>query len=324
MAAISARRAPVIELMKNRARTWSIRPACRRPRSRRRSRRSSSSRADPALVRAAARARRGPSPARRPARGAEPDRAGGARRRARGGARGAAPPRGGGLPGGADPAADGAGRHRAAALRLHRAHPDDRDVMRLADLVRTRRGGRGMTAVFLTATGTDIGKTFVAPRHDRRVAGDAGAASRRSSRSISGFDARSAPASDPTPAACCSRSGYTTDAGARSPRVAVAAPRAAAPDMAARREGTAARFRRRSRRTLPPRDRGHRDALLIEGIGGVMVPLDDRHTVLDWMIGAATCRCCSSPAAISARSATPSPRSTVLRPRAISRLPRWW
>ena len=23
--------------------------------------------------------------------------------------------------------------------------------------------------------------------------------------------------------------------------------------------------------------------LLIEGIGGVMVPLDDRHTVLDWM-----------------------------------------
>jgi dethiobiotin synthetase len=28
----------------------------------------------------------------------------------------------------------------------------------------------------------------------------------------------------------------------------------------------------------------HRDALIIEGIGGIMVPLDDRHTVLDWMI----------------------------------------
>jgi dethiobiotin synthetase len=26
-----------------------------------------------------------------------------------------------------------------------------------------------------------------------------------------------------------------------------------------------------------------KDMLLIEGIGGVMVPLDDRHTVLDWM-----------------------------------------
>ena len=28
----------------------------------------------------------------------------------------------------------------------------------------------------------------------------------------------------------------------------------------------------------------HGDALIIEGIGGVMVPLDDRRTVLDWMI----------------------------------------
>src|SRR6266478_5790422 len=27
-----------------------------------------------------------------------------------------------------------------------------------------------------------------------------------------------------------------------------------------------------------------RDALVIEGIGGIMVPLDARHTVLDWMI----------------------------------------
>jgi dethiobiotin synthetase len=25
------------------------------------------------------------------------------------------------------------------------------------------------------------------------------------------------------------------------------------------------------------------DVLLIEGVGGIMVPLDDRHTVLDWM-----------------------------------------
>ena len=27
-----------------------------------------------------------------------------------------------------------------------------------------------------------------------------------------------------------------------------------------------------------------RDVLLIEGIGGIMVPLDDEHTVLDWML----------------------------------------
>ena len=28
---------------------------------------------------------------------------------------------------------------------------------------------------------------------------------------------------------------------------------------------------------------GRQDVLLIEGVGGVMVPLDDSHTVLDWM-----------------------------------------
>ena len=30
--------------------------------------------------------------------------------------------------------------------------------------------------------------------------------------------------------------------------------------------------------------RATKGTLLIEGIGGVMVPLDDQHTVLDWMV----------------------------------------
>jgi dethiobiotin synthetase len=55
------------------------------------------------------------------------------------------------------------------------------------------------------------------------------------------------------------------------------------PDIAARREGTAIDFA-----ALLAHGRGaiaaHRDALIIEGIGGIMVPLDDRHTVLDLMI----------------------------------------
>jgi dethiobiotin synthetase len=29
---------------------------------------------------------------------------------------------------------------------------------------------------------------------------------------------------------------------------------------------------------------GRRDVLLIEGVGGIMVPLDERDTVLDWMV----------------------------------------
>jgi dethiobiotin synthetase len=54
------------------------------------------------------------------------------------------------------------------------------------------------------------------------------------------------------------------------------------PDMAARREGRALAFDALvefCRRAIADRQ----DMLLIEGIGGVMVPLDDRHTVLDWM-----------------------------------------
>jgi dethiobiotin synthetase len=54
------------------------------------------------------------------------------------------------------------------------------------------------------------------------------------------------------------------------------------PDMAARREQRPIDFE-----TLVEFCRCaiaiHRGTLLIEGIGGVMVPLDQRHTVLDWM-----------------------------------------
>jgi len=54
------------------------------------------------------------------------------------------------------------------------------------------------------------------------------------------------------------------------------------PHMAARHEGRAIAFQEvvefcRRSMTRPP------GALLIEGIGGIMVPLDDRRTVLDWM-----------------------------------------
>jgi dethiobiotin synthetase len=55
------------------------------------------------------------------------------------------------------------------------------------------------------------------------------------------------------------------------------------PDLAARLEGTAIDFSALNAfcRTAIGR---HKDALVIEGVGGIMVPLDDRHTVLDWMI----------------------------------------
>ncbi|MCH7864880.1 MAG: dethiobiotin synthase [Proteobacteria bacterium] len=54
------------------------------------------------------------------------------------------------------------------------------------------------------------------------------------------------------------------------------------PDMAAKREGSAIDFNTLVRFCVDAQ-KGPGDGLLIEGIGGAMVPLDDTHTVLDWM-----------------------------------------
>ncbi|HUZ71553.1 MAG TPA: dethiobiotin synthase [Stellaceae bacterium] len=136
-----------------------------------------------------------------------------------------------------------------------------------------------MTAIFLTATGTDIGKTFVATGLIREM--------RRRGRSVaalkpvaSGFEEWSAPMSDP--ARLLAALGLPASA-AEMARIAPWRFRAAlAPDQAARLEertvdfAALLAFSRREIAAAP-------DLLLIEGIGGVMVPLDERHTVLDWM-----------------------------------------
>jgi dethiobiotin synthetase len=135
-----------------------------------------------------------------------------------------------------------------------------------------------MTTVFVTATGTGVGKTFVTARLVAELR-----AARRSVLALkpvaSGFDADNVAATD---------TGVLLDAlGLHATRAnldAVSPWRFAAPlspDMAAERE----------RRTIPfdellefcraPRPA---DVTLIEGIGGVMVPLDHEHTVLDWIV----------------------------------------
>src|SRR5271167_1062401 len=126
-----------------------------------------------------------------------------------------------------------------------------------------------MTAVFITATGTDIGKTFIARGmiHHLRARGRTVEALKPV---ITGFDPRMPQASDTgrlllalghtlTPELIAEMSPYRL----REPL---------SPDFAA--------LNAHCRRAVAR----HRDALIIEGIGGIMVPLDDRHTVLDWMI----------------------------------------
>lgn len=136
-----------------------------------------------------------------------------------------------------------------------------------------------MTAIFVTATGTDIGKTFVTAGlsgHYRKAGRPVDAIKPV----MTGFSVEAAAASD---------AGVLLAALGRPvalPEIERIAPwRFAAPlspDMAARQENRVIDFNEVvefSRSAIANR----RGLLLIEGIGGVMVPLDDRRTVLDWM-----------------------------------------
>jgi dethiobiotin synthetase len=136
-----------------------------------------------------------------------------------------------------------------------------------------------MSAFFVTATGTDIGKTFVTAgliRHLRAMNGKVSALKPV----VSGFDIATAALSDP---------GVLLEALGESVVPATldrlspwrfSAP--LSPDMAAAREGRALDFNaivETCRRAIAQEP----GTLFIEGVGGVMVPLDARHTVLDWM-----------------------------------------
>lgn len=134
-----------------------------------------------------------------------------------------------------------------------------------------------MTTLFVTASGTGVGKTFV-----MRALIDALRRARRSVRALkpiaSGFDPGD-PANSDTGILLAAQGLDPT----RENLDAVSPWRFAAPlspDMAAARE----------RRTIPfdgvvdfCRPPPEAATTLIEGIGGVMVPLDAEHTVLDWI-----------------------------------------
>ena len=137
-----------------------------------------------------------------------------------------------------------------------------------------------MTAVFITATGTDIGKTFIA----RGMIAELRARGRSVDALkpvITGFDPRAPQTSDTGRLLTAIGATLTPERIAAASLYRLREP--LSPDIAARREGTAIDFgalTAHGRRAIA----AHRDALIIEGIGGIMVPLDDRHTVLDWMI----------------------------------------
>jgi dethiobiotin synthetase len=136
-----------------------------------------------------------------------------------------------------------------------------------------------MSAVFITATGTGIGKTFVTAGLIRQL--------RASGHEVdalkpvmTGFDPAHSEASDAGMLLAALDRPVTLPEIERIAPWRFAAP--LSPDMAALREHRAIDFGKLlafSRNAIA----NTKGTLLIEGIGGVMVPLDNDHTVLDWM-----------------------------------------
>jgi dethiobiotin synthetase len=134
-----------------------------------------------------------------------------------------------------------------------------------------------MSALFVSATGTDVGKTFITCgliAHFRAQ----GSPTDAIKPVASGFDPAALAASDPGALLTALGRPLTMAEAARITPWRFAAP--LSPDMAAAREGRSIDFEAVAEFCRDAID-AHRDHLLIEGIGGIMVPLDDRHTVLD-------------------------------------------
>lgn len=136
-----------------------------------------------------------------------------------------------------------------------------------------------MTRLFITATGTEIGKSFVtaALLHRARAAGHSVQAVKPL---VSGFDPAAPEGSDPVLLAAALGLPPTPELLERISPWHYRAP--LSPDMAAAREGRAIDVDALigfSRQALA----GPEDCVLIEGVGGVMVPLDPGRTVRDWI-----------------------------------------
>ncbi|HSG64936.1 MAG TPA: dethiobiotin synthase [Gammaproteobacteria bacterium] len=135
-----------------------------------------------------------------------------------------------------------------------------------------------MSTIFITASGTGVGKTLLTRLAIAQLR-SSGATINALKPVVTGFDPTDAETSDPgLLLAALGRAVDTAELDRISPwrfRAALS------PDMAAARE----------RRSIPfdqlidfCRPRTDDTLTLVEGVGGVLVPLDDDHTVTDWIV----------------------------------------
>lgn len=136
-----------------------------------------------------------------------------------------------------------------------------------------------MAAYFVTSTGTDIGKTFVTAALIRylRESNQPVAALKPV---VSGYDSSVADTSDPAVLLTALGRPVTADEVDRIAPWRFRAP--LSPDLAAAREGRRIDFDELVEFTRAAINAAT-GPLFIEGVGGIMVPLDGRRTVLDWM-----------------------------------------
>jgi dethiobiotin synthetase len=137
-----------------------------------------------------------------------------------------------------------------------------------------------MTAYFITSTGTDIGKTFVTAGLIRALR-DAGKPVDALKPVVSGFDVATSALSDPGVLLEALGEPVTPEALLRVSPWQFAAP--LSPDMAAAREERSIDFEELVALCQDAAAAAKGGMLFIEGVGGVMVPLSARYTVLDWM-----------------------------------------
>lgn len=135
-----------------------------------------------------------------------------------------------------------------------------------------------MTAYFVTATGTDVGKTFVTAGLIRHLRGE-GAKVDALKPIVSGFDAATSALSDPALLLDALGEPVTPEGLLRVSPWQFAAP--LSPDMAAAREERSIDFEDLVAQCQAA-VAGAKGTLFIEGVGGIMVPLSARYTVLDW------------------------------------------
>ena len=137
-----------------------------------------------------------------------------------------------------------------------------------------------MTAIFITATGTGVGKTFVVAslvRHLRQL----GHAVEAIKPIVSGYDPAQAAASDTGALLAALGLPFSPEA---IDRISPWRFRAAlSPEVAAQREGRSIDVESVVAFCRSAVER-RRDILLIDGVGGIMVPLDEHRTILDVMM----------------------------------------